>query len=412
MLSIFLSNKKASHTLPLLALTVAAMALVFSACAPYQARKSGSVHYHARGEASWYGPGFAGRKTANGERYNPNGLTAAHKTLPLGTMVEVTNLDNEKSVVVRINDRGPYVHGRIIDLSKGAAQKIGMMGSGTAPVEVVALGSRKIRTEQDTIPVVDELNTASRKGEEQSLPENEQEFSSQRKTVASKRTTNTDNRPVRKNGVEYLIEQEKANKNTDDMDTRASQHASTETAAATAEDVIDEPALAKTERPRSKASDEDKAVVTPATTKTGKVQKKNVPATGAERDAEDVISGAEKALRERREMREQEKQNKLEQAGREPEAAPAKASTKKQKREHVKNATKTGSKAAAKKEPKGKAPTKAATKATTKTGKPEKSAPKARADKASKTPSKAKPQAAKNSSPGKKSGSSYNTDEF
>ena len=90
--------------------------------------------------ASWYGPGFHGRLTANGERYNQNGLTAAHKTLPFGTQVRVTNLRNGRSVIVRINDRGPFVGGRVIDLSKGAASVIGLVSSGVAPVQLEILG--------------------------------------------------------------------------------------------------------------------------------------------------------------------------------------------------------------------------------------------------------------------------------
>ena len=93
-----------------------------------------------KGMASWYGPGFHGRLTANGERYNQNGLTAAHKTLPFGTQVRVTNLHNGRSVIVRINDRGPYIHGRVIDLSKGAANVIGLISSGVAPVQLEILG--------------------------------------------------------------------------------------------------------------------------------------------------------------------------------------------------------------------------------------------------------------------------------
>ena len=82
------------------------------------------------GKASWYGPGFHGKKTANGERFNTNDLTAAHKTLPFGTKLRVTNERTGKSVVVRINDRGPYAHGRVIDLSKAAAQAVGIEGVG------------------------------------------------------------------------------------------------------------------------------------------------------------------------------------------------------------------------------------------------------------------------------------------
>ncbi|MFW5712579.1 MAG: septal ring lytic transglycosylase RlpA family protein [Spirochaetota bacterium] len=91
------------------------------------------------GYASWYGGKFQGRQTASGETFDTNQLTAAHKTLPFGTVVEVTNLDTGKSVQVRINDRGPFVEGRIIDLSRKAATEIGMMGTGIAPVKVEVL---------------------------------------------------------------------------------------------------------------------------------------------------------------------------------------------------------------------------------------------------------------------------------
>ncbi len=101
---------------------------------------------HARGftengRASWYGEKFHGRRTSNGEIYDMYALTAAHKTLPFDTYVKVRNLDNNRSVVVKINDRGPFVGGRIIDLSYTAAKEIGVVGPGTAPVEVVALGA-------------------------------------------------------------------------------------------------------------------------------------------------------------------------------------------------------------------------------------------------------------------------------
>jgi len=86
--------------------------------------------------ASWYGPGFAGRRTSSGEIYNPEGLTAASTTLPLGSHVRVVNPDTGRSVVVRINDRGPYVHGRSLDLSHGAARQIGLTGKGVGRVEV------------------------------------------------------------------------------------------------------------------------------------------------------------------------------------------------------------------------------------------------------------------------------------
>ena len=86
------------------------------------------------GIASWYGPGFHGRPTASGERFNTNALTAAHRTLPLGSRVLVTNRQTGRSVVVRINDRGPFVAGRVIDLSRAAARAIGI--NGVAPVTV------------------------------------------------------------------------------------------------------------------------------------------------------------------------------------------------------------------------------------------------------------------------------------
>jgi rare lipoprotein A len=92
-----------------------------------------------RGSASWYGPGFDGRRTASGEVYDMWGLTAAHKRLPFGTVVEVTNRHNGRRVEVRINDRGPFVRGRIIDLSRAAAEAIDMVGPGTAPVTVRVL---------------------------------------------------------------------------------------------------------------------------------------------------------------------------------------------------------------------------------------------------------------------------------
>lgn len=93
-----------------------------------------------RGRASWYGPRFHGRRTASGERFNAGAYTAAHRSLPFGTKVRVTNLRNGRAVIVRINDRGPYSGGRVIDLSKAAAQAIGMIRSGTAPVRIEIVG--------------------------------------------------------------------------------------------------------------------------------------------------------------------------------------------------------------------------------------------------------------------------------
>jgi len=97
--------------------------------------------FRQRGLASWYGKDFHGKKTSNGEIYNMYAMTAAHKTLPLGTHVRVHNLENGKKTDVRINDRGPFVRGRIIDLSYTAAKKVGLVGPGTAKVEIFVLGS-------------------------------------------------------------------------------------------------------------------------------------------------------------------------------------------------------------------------------------------------------------------------------
>ena len=97
--------------------------------------------FSQRGIASWYGKQFHGKKTANGEIYNMYAMTAAHKTLPFETYITVRNLKNNRKVDVRINDRGPFVRSRILDLSYTAAKKLGIVGPGTAKVEIVALGS-------------------------------------------------------------------------------------------------------------------------------------------------------------------------------------------------------------------------------------------------------------------------------
>ncbi len=91
------------------------------------------------GQASWYGPGFYGNRTASGEVFRPGTMTAAHRTLPFGTRVLVTNLNNGRSAVVRINDRGPFHGGRIIDLAHGAASQLGVTSSGTASVSLQVL---------------------------------------------------------------------------------------------------------------------------------------------------------------------------------------------------------------------------------------------------------------------------------
>lgn len=104
--------------------------------APVVKRTRRHHHWYQIGVASWYGKLFQGKETASGERYNMNALTCAHRTLPLGSLVRVTNLRNDKSVVVRVNDRGPVPENRVIDLSYAAAGFLGLRHSGTAPVRI------------------------------------------------------------------------------------------------------------------------------------------------------------------------------------------------------------------------------------------------------------------------------------
>lgn len=106
-------------------------------------RSAGAETAPRRGTASWYGPGFQGQKMASGERFDKSAMTAAHRKLPLGTRVMVTNLDNGRTVEVEITDRGPHVKGRIIDLSQAAARKLGFIKAGTAPVRIKVVGDRK-----------------------------------------------------------------------------------------------------------------------------------------------------------------------------------------------------------------------------------------------------------------------------
>lgn len=105
----------------------------------YHADYSKPRAYREIGKASYYGAEAHGKPTASGEKFDMHALTAAHRTLPFGTRVRVTNLANGKSVVVKVNDRGPYVPGRIIDLSYAAAKKIDMLNAGVAEVEIVVV---------------------------------------------------------------------------------------------------------------------------------------------------------------------------------------------------------------------------------------------------------------------------------
>ena len=133
--------------LPYLPSVSAAAAATVVGAAPGQA-----VFATQEGMASWYGPGFAGRTTSNGEIFDPSQLTAAHRTLPFGTRVRVTNLETGASVEVRINDRGPFKAGRIIDLSRAAADRIGMLSSGVARVQVEVVSGTPGATRLATVP--------------------------------------------------------------------------------------------------------------------------------------------------------------------------------------------------------------------------------------------------------------------
>jgi rare lipoprotein A len=117
-------------------LILLATALLLSACASQGIDPQG---YRAEGKASYYGARHHGRQTASGERFDQHALTAAHRSLPFGSRVRVTNLHNDKSVVVRINDRGPFVRGRIIDVSRQAAERLDMLRAGVVPVRVQQL---------------------------------------------------------------------------------------------------------------------------------------------------------------------------------------------------------------------------------------------------------------------------------
>ena len=116
--------------------------LIFGRSKPPAESHPGTVQ---TGMASWYGPGFHGKRTANGEVYDQYDLTAAHQTLPLGTRVAVTNLNNGRQVEVRINDRGPFVKDRAIDLSYAAARTLDMIGPGTIPVRIEVLGDQHVQ---------------------------------------------------------------------------------------------------------------------------------------------------------------------------------------------------------------------------------------------------------------------------
>ncbi len=128
-------------TLKIAALCLAVVAAAGTAEAKSLRKADGAAPKSARsgqvGQASWYGPGFHGRRTANGETFNAGAYTAAHRYLPFGTRLKVVNKNNGRSVVVRINDRGPFHGGRIIDLSRASAQAIGLSGVGAVALSQI-----------------------------------------------------------------------------------------------------------------------------------------------------------------------------------------------------------------------------------------------------------------------------------
>jgi rare lipoprotein A len=160
------SRTKSDRRLGLAVVAAIGVALVVTGCAPSQSGKGSladrpalarpadpgvvtidGVRYVAKtdresvqvGNATWYGPGFHGRKTANGERFDTSLVTAAHRSLPMPSLVKVTNLDNGRTLIVRINDRGPFVRSKIIDMSARGAELLGFRGSGTARVKIQVL---------------------------------------------------------------------------------------------------------------------------------------------------------------------------------------------------------------------------------------------------------------------------------
>lgn len=126
----------------LVAIAIALLAVIALGGWKYAGKERDSLSFIETGIASWYGPSFHGKKTASGETYDQNQLTAAHKKLPLGSQVTVTNVETGKAVNVEINDRGPYVPGRNIDLSKEAARQLGILQDGTSKVRIEATASQ------------------------------------------------------------------------------------------------------------------------------------------------------------------------------------------------------------------------------------------------------------------------------
>src|SRR6476469_6925990 len=133
-----------AQSIPLLIVMMIGLgALLYQGCTtprPVDRLPGYPVGFVERGMASWYGPGFHGNKTANGERYDMHQLTAAHRTLPLGSIAVVRSMSTGRQVTVRINDRGPFARGRVLDLSLAGAQALGMTGTGTDQIELRVVG--------------------------------------------------------------------------------------------------------------------------------------------------------------------------------------------------------------------------------------------------------------------------------
>ena len=137
------SKKKSGLIAGVAILTITMMASAGTAAAP-DSNSIKTKHWYQIGKASWYGPHFQGKKTANGESFDMNSLTCAHRNLPLGSWVRVTNLRNRKSIFVRVNDRGPMPTDRIIDLSYAAAQAVGIEGLANVKLEVLHNGDAEM----------------------------------------------------------------------------------------------------------------------------------------------------------------------------------------------------------------------------------------------------------------------------
>ncbi|MGR3810068.1 septal ring lytic transglycosylase RlpA family protein [Jiulongibacter sp. NS-SX5] len=133
--------------------------IILSLFTAYQPNKPVILGEKLEGKASFYGPRFHGKTTANGEKMDKYELTCAHKSLPFGTMLEVKNMANDSTVIVRVNDRGPYIKGRIIDLSLEAAKQVNMIDNGVADVEAIVVGENGKVYISPATPIVSFLNS-------------------------------------------------------------------------------------------------------------------------------------------------------------------------------------------------------------------------------------------------------------